>query len=287
MSSALNRIDKHKFAREIPLVRRLAEEFSLDEATRKNIVEQAAELVHRVRTSPKGPTMLDAFLNEFGLHNDEGVALMCLAESLLRVPDRQTADELIADKLGPAHWDEHLGHSSSLLVNASTWGLMLTGRTVSMSRFEDKTGGAVLQSLVGRLSEPVIRSAVRQAMSILGQEFVMGETMEAAIKRAYKLDSSVEYSFDILGEGARTAQVADDYFEGYCKAIPLVGRNQPADAERRSGMSIKLTALHPALRCPAGREGARGDVSAPSQTVRACPRTRRTPVPGTPRRPTG
>ena len=245
MSSALNRIDKHKFAREIPLVRRLAEEFSLDETTRKKIVEQAAELVHRVRTSPKGPTMLDAFLNEFGLHNDEGVALMCLAESLLRVPDRQTADELIADKLGPAHWDEHLGHSSSLLVNASTWGLMLTGRAVSMSRFEDKTGGAVLQSLVGRLGEPVIRTAVRQAMSILGQEFVMGETMEAAIKRAYRLDSSVEYSFDILGEGARTAQVADDYFDGYCKSIPLVGRSQPAGAERRSGMSIKLTALHP------------------------------------------
>ncbi|MYE48921.1 MAG: bifunctional proline dehydrogenase/L-glutamate gamma-semialdehyde dehydrogenase, partial [Gammaproteobacteria bacterium] len=128
MSSALNRIDKHKFAPEIPLVRRLAKEFTLDEATRRSIVEQAAELVRRVRTSPKGPTMLDAFLNEFGLHNDEGVALMCLAESLLRVPDPQTADELIADKLGPAHWDEHLGHSSSLLVNASTWALMLTGR---------------------------------------------------------------------------------------------------------------------------------------------------------------
>ena len=223
MSSALNRIDKHKFAPEIPLVRRLAEEFTLDEATRRSIVEQAAELVRRVRTSPKGPTMLDAFLNEFGLHNDEGVALMCLAESLLRVPDPQTADELIADKLGPAHWDEHLGHSSSLLVNASTWALMLTGRAVSMRRFEGQSGGAVLQSLAGRLGEPVIRGAVRQAMSILGQEFVMGETMEEAVKRAYRLDSSVEYSFDILGEGARTAEVAEEYFQGYCKAIPMVG----------------------------------------------------------------
>ncbi len=245
MSSALNRIDKHKFAREIPLVRRLAGEFTLDEAKRKSIVERAAELVHRVRTSPKGPTMLDAFLNEFGLHNDEGVALMCLAESLLRVPDSQTADELIADKLGPAHWDEHLGHSGSLLVNASTWALMLTGRAVSMNRFEDQSGGAVLQSLVGRLGEPVIRTAVRRAMSILGQEFVMGETMEAAIKRAYRVDDSVEYSFDILGEGARTAKVADDYFEAYCEAIPMVGGSQPAGVERRSGMSIKLTALHP------------------------------------------
>ena len=245
MSSALNRIDKHKFAREIPLVRRLAKEFTLDEANRKSIVKQAAELVRRVRTSPKGPTMLDAFLNEFGLHNDEGVALMCLAESLLRVPDPQTADELIADKLGPAHWDEHLGHSSSLLVNASTWALMLTGRAVSMNRFEEKSGGAVLQSLVGRLGEPVIRAAVRQAMSILGQEFVMGETMEAAIRRAYRMDDSVEYSFDILGEGARTAQVAEEYFRAYCEAIPMVGQSQPGGGGRRSGMSIKLTALHP------------------------------------------
>ena len=245
MSSALNRIDKHKFAGEIPLVRRLAKEFTLDEATRKSIVERAAELVRRVRTSPKGPTMLDAFLSEFGLHNDEGVALMCLAESLLRVPDPQTADELIADKLGPAHWDEHLGHSGSLLVNASTWALMLTGRAVSMGRFEDQSGGAVLQSLVGRLGEPVIRAAVRQAMSILGQEFVMGETMETAIKRAYRMDASVEYSFDILGEGARTAHKADEYFEAYCKAIPLVGERQPDKAARRCGMSIKLTALHP------------------------------------------
>ena len=245
MSSALNRIDKHKFASEIPLIRRLAKEFTLDEAARQSIVEQAAELVRRVRTSPKGPTMLDAFLSEFGLHNDEGVALMCLAESLLRVPDPQTADELIADKLGPAHWDEHLGHSSSLLVNASTWALMLTGRAVSMRRFEGRSGGAVLQSLAGRLGEPVIRGAVRQAMSILGQEFVMGETMEEAIRRAYRLDGSVEYSFDILGEGARTADVAEEYFRAYCKAIPMVGERQPDKAGRRCGMSIKLTALHP------------------------------------------
>ncbi len=245
MSSALNRIDQHKFASEIPLIRRLAGEFTLDEATRRSIVEQSAELVHRVRASPKGPTMLDAFLNEFGLHNDEGVALMCLAESLLRVPDSQTADELIADKLGPAHWDEHLGHSSSLLVNASTWALMLTGRAVSMRRFEDQPGAAVLQSLVGRLGEPVIRSAVRQAMRILGQEFVMGETVEEAIERAYRLDGSVEYSFDILGEGARTAEVAEAYFQAYCKAIPMVGERQPARTGRRCGMSIKLTALHP------------------------------------------
>ena len=245
MSSALNRIDKHKFASEIPLIRRLAKEFTLDEAARQSIVEQAAELVRRIRTSPKGPTMLDAFLSEFGLHNDEGVALMCLAESLLRVPDPQTADELIADKLGPAHWDEHLGHSSSLLVNASTWALMLTGRAVSMRRFEGRSGGAVLQSLAGRLGEPVIRGAVRQAMSILGQEFVMGETMEEAIRRAYRLDGSVEYSFDILGEGARTADVAEEYFRAYCKAIPMVGERQPDKAGRRCGMSIKLTALHP------------------------------------------
>ena len=234
MSSALNRIDKHKFAGEIPLVRRLAKEFTLDEETRKAIVGRAAELVRRVRTSPKGPTMLDAFLSEFGLHNDEGVALMCLAESLLRVPDPQTADELIADKLGPAHWDEHLGHSGSLLVNASTWALMLTGRAVSMGRFEDQSGGAVLQSLVGRLGEPVIRAAVRQAMSILGQEFVMGETMASAIKRAYRMDDSVEYSFDILGEGgahgAEGGRVFRGLLRGHTHGGPKPGRGAPNGA---------------------------------------------------------
>ncbi len=245
MSSALNRIDNHKFAGEIQLTGQLADEFTLDETTRQSIVDQAAELVRRVRASPKGPTMLDAFLGEFGLHNDEGVALMCLAESLLRVPDPQTAGELIADKLGPAQWDEHLGHSGSLLVNASTWALMLTGRAVSMQRFEGQSGGAVLRSLAGRLGEPIIRGAVRQAMNILGQEFVMGETMEQASRRAWRLDPSVEYSFDILGEGARTAKVAEDYFQAYCKAIPMVGARQPGGGERRCGMSVKLTALHP------------------------------------------
>ncbi|WP_446831168.1 L-glutamate gamma-semialdehyde dehydrogenase [Candidatus Foliamicus sp.] len=245
MSSALNRIDKHKFAGETRLIGRLAGDFTLDEAARRGIVEQAAQLVRQVRASPKGPTMLDAFLNEFGLNNDEGVALMCLAESLLRVPDPSTADALIADKLGPGQWDEHLGHSSSLLVNASTWALMLTGRAVSMRRFEGQTGDGVRRSLAGRLGEPVIRAATRRAMSILGQEFVMGETMEAAVKRAYKLDSSVQYSFDILGEGARTAEVAEDYFQAYCEAIPMVGTRQPGSGERRCGMSIKLTALHP------------------------------------------
>ena len=276
MSSTLNRIDKHKFAAEIPLVRRLAKEFTLDEAARRSVVEKAAELVRRVRSSPKGPTMLDAFLSEFGLHNDEGVALMCLAESLLRVPDPQTADELIADKLGPAHFDEHLGHSASLLVNASTWALMLTGRAVSMGRFENQSGGAVLQSLMGRLGEPVIRTAVRRAMSILGQEFVMGETMEAAIRRARRLDDSVEYSFDILGEGARTAQVADDYYRAYCEAIPMVGKIHAAASGRRSGMSIKLTALHPRYEA---RQGVRVHAEMYPRLLKLCELAREHDIP--------
>ena len=276
MSGALDRIDKHKFAREIPLARRLAGGFTLDEAARKAVVQEAAELVRRVRASPKGPTMLDAFLSEFGLHNDEGVALMCLAESLLRVPDPQTADELIADKLGSAHWHEHLGHSGSLLVNASTWALMLTGRTVSMSRFKDQSGGAVLQSLLGRLGEPVIRAAVRQAMGILGQEFVMGETMEAAIKRAGRLDGNTDYSFDILGEGARTAQVANDYYRAYGKAIPMVGQSQPPRGDRRSGMSIKLTALHPRYEA---RQAARVHAEMYPRLLKLCELAQRHDVP--------
>lgn len=245
MTPAPHALDAHKFAREAPLVQQLTGEISLSESARSAISEQAAELVRRVRSSPRGPTMLDAFLGEFGLKTDEGVALMCLAESLLRVPDARTLDDLIADKLAPAAWEKHLGQSGSPLVNASTWALMLTGRLVSMRRFEGKSPLGVLRTLGGRLGEPVIRRSVRQAMSILGQEFVMGKTLESAMKRAYKTDASVQYSFDILGEGARTMKVADAYFEAYQRAIPLVGKQQPTSGARRSGMSIKLTALHP------------------------------------------
>ena len=245
MTLSPHSLDAHKFARETPLVQQLMGEISLSEATTSAICEQAAELVSRVRKSPRGPTMLDAFLSEFGLKTDEGVALMCLAESLLRVPDAQTLDELIADKLGSSAWEKHLGQSNSLLVNASTWALMLTGRMVSMRRFEGHSPLGVVKTLASRVGEPVIRRSVRQAMSILGQEFVMGRTLEAAMKRAHKMDSKVQYSYDILGEGARTMQVADTYFEAYKRAVPLVGKRQPDAANRRSSMSIKLTALHP------------------------------------------
>ncbi|MCY4041124.1 MAG: L-glutamate gamma-semialdehyde dehydrogenase [Gammaproteobacteria bacterium] len=238
-------LDAHKFAREAPLVQQLAREVSLSGAARAAIETQATDLVRRVRASPKGPTTLDAFLSEFGLKSDEGVALMCLAEALLRVPDARTVNELIADKLGPGDWNEHLGQSDSLLVNASTFALMLTGRIVAMDRFRGASPAGALRTLTARLGAPAIRRAVRRAMSILGGEFVMGRTLEEAMKRAFKTDPDIQYSFDILGEGARTMRVADDYFEAYQRAIPLVGANQPAAGERRSGMSIKLTALHP------------------------------------------
>ena len=245
MTPSPHTIDAHKFTREDLLAQQLARETGLSDAARSAIAAQATELVARVRASPQGPTRLDAFLAEFGLANDEGVALMCLAESLLRVPDARTLDELIADKLGPGEWDRHLGESDSTLVNASTWALMLTGRLVSMNRFTDTSPTGMLRQLGARLGGPVIRRSVRRAMSILGGEFVMGRTLDAAMKRAYGLDQGVRYSFDILGEGARTMQVADDYLEAYRRAIPLVGDAQPATDAGRSGMSIKLTALHP------------------------------------------
>ncbi len=245
MTPSPHTLDAHKFAREAPLVQQLAREVSLSAAAREAIHTQAAELVRAVRASQKGPTTLDAFLSEFGLKSDEGVALMCLAESLLRVPDARTAQELIADTLGPGAWNAHLGHSDSLLVNASTFALMLTGQLVAMHRFQGASPSGVLRKLTARLGGPAIRRAVRRAMSILGDEFVMGRTLEEAMKRAFKTDPNVQYSFDILGEGARTMRVADDYLEAYQRAIPLVGKGQPSGGDRRSGMSIKLTALHP------------------------------------------
>ena len=245
MILSLDNLDTGKFAPEGPLVRQLTEEISLSAASRNSISGQAAELVSRVRSSEQGPTRLDAFLGEFGLKSDEGVALMCLAEALLRVPDSQTIDDLIADKLGARAWRDHLGQSSSTLVNASTWGLMLTGQLVSMQRFNSHSPLDILRQMSAQLGKPVIRRCVRRAMSILSGEFIMGRTIDSALVRARKAESNARYSFDLLGEGARTTRVADGYFEAYRNAIQTIGGQQPPGTAGHPGMSIKLTALHP------------------------------------------
>ncbi len=235
-------------ADEQALVRELADQARLPESTARNASSRALALVQAVRATRGSGGALDAFLREYSLASREGVILMCLAEALLRIPDGETADRLIADKIPSGDWDEHLGDSESMLVNASTWGLMLTGRVVAFDRGDLGDTRAWYTRLVGKLGEPVARAAIKQAMRILGHQFVMGRNIEEALSRAAgKEERDYRYSFDMLGEAALTRADADRYREKYSAAIAAVGRavETRESITARHSISIKLSALHP------------------------------------------
>lgn len=202
----------------------------------------ATKLVEEVR-SAKNPGLMEVFLAEYGLSTKEGVALMCLAEALLRVPDSYTIDALIEDKISPSDWGAHLGQSNSSLVNASTWALMLTGKVLK----EDEGVAGTLRALVKRVGEPVIRKAVAQAMRELGQQFVLGRNIEEAMDRGRKQEQKgYTYSYDMLGEAARTHADAKRYHLSYSKAISAISEGcQGDDIRENPGISVKLSALHP------------------------------------------
>ncbi len=236
-------IDRHALADEGPLVATLVEQAALDAPARAAIVASGADLVTRIRGSAK-PGLMEVFLAEYGLSTDEGIALMCLAEALLRVPDAETMDALIEDKIAPGDWGRHLGRSASSLVNASTWALMLTGRVL-----DDREPGVVghLRAAVRRLGEPVIRRAVGQAMKEMGRQFVLGETIDSAMTRAREAEArGYTYSYDMLGEAARTEADARRYHLSYSKAITAIaGAARGNDIRANPGISVKLSALHP------------------------------------------
>ncbi len=191
------------------------------------------------------PGLLEVFLAEYSLSTDEGIALMCLAEALLRVKDTETIDALIEDKISPSSWSEHLGQSSSPLVNASTWALMLTGK---VQRDYDSDGLAgVLRGAVKRLGEPVVRLAVKRAIKELGKQFVLGRTIDEAVIRGAMLEEEgYTFSYDMLGETALTARDAQGFFASYKNAIStLAGHCQSNDIHKNPSISIKLSALHP------------------------------------------
>src|SRR5207248_2036641 len=174
---------------------------------RERVAATARRLVEAVRRERLGKGGLDAFLHEYALSSPEGVALMCLAEALLRIPDAETVDRLIRDKIAGADWQSHLGHSGSVFVNASTWALMLTGRLLRPG--DDGDLGGILRRFVARAGEPVLREAVTAAMRILAGQFVMGRTIEEALERARASSraggrNGYRHSFDMLGEAART-----------------------------------------------------------------------------------
>ena len=227
---------------EAQAVRELAELLGLSAARRQAVCGAAAQLIQRVRDDTN-PTMIEAFLDEYGLSTDEGVGLMCLAEALLRVPDAETIDDLIEDKIAPSNWSAHLGNSFSPLVNASTWALMLTGRVLGSDPSKPAAGA---RRLIKRLGEPLVRTAVGQAMKILGQQFVLGQTIEDGIRRADKLRAKgYTYSYDMLGEGARTAADAQAFYASYAHAISEIAKVAKGDVRANPGISVKLSALSP------------------------------------------
>ncbi|MDF1749468.1 MAG: bifunctional proline dehydrogenase/L-glutamate gamma-semialdehyde dehydrogenase PutA, partial [Alphaproteobacteria bacterium] len=220
----------------------------LEAAARDRIEERARQLVVEVRKDRVKSSGIDAFMHEYELSSREGVVLMCMAEALLRIPDDETADALIKDKIGGANWESHLGHSESWFVNASTWALMLTGRIVGDDgKAVEQDWRGTMRKLVQRSGEPVIRKAVNQAMRVMGRQFVMGRKIEEALDRAKGNESKgYRYSYDMLGEAARTMEDADRYFKAYGAAIDKIGKAAKGRGVIEApGISVKLSALHP------------------------------------------
>ena len=225
----------------LPLARTTPEDAQRIAATARGLVDAV-----RVNREQKGG--LDAFLTQYDLSSQEGILLMCLAEALLRIPDDETADKLIKDKVAAGNWEGHAGDSPSTLVNASTWGLMLTGKLLRPDAELLRDPVSLFKRLVGRVGEPVVRAAMRQAMRIMGQQFVMGRTIEEALERARSPDhEGYRHTYDMLGEAALTATDADRYLASYTFAIRTIARaKQPSlDEIAAPSISVKLSALHP------------------------------------------
>nr|WP_317055681.1 bifunctional proline dehydrogenase/L-glutamate gamma-semialdehyde dehydrogenase PutA [Roseovarius sp. W115]MDV2929268.1 bifunctional proline dehydrogenase/L-glutamate gamma-semialdehyde dehydrogenase PutA [Roseovarius sp. W115] len=236
-------IDLITYADEATTIDQLVEQAGLSPEDRTRIVARGAALVGDIRDH-SDPGLMEVFLAEYGLSTDEGVALMCLAEALLRVPDADTIDALIEDKIAPSDWGKHMGHSTSPLVNASTWALMLTGKVLT-----EEAPGPVghLRAAIKRLGEPVIRTAVGRAMKEMGRQFVLGETITSAMDRAAGMEAKgYTYSYDMLGEAARTDADATRYHLAYSRAITAISSAcVHEDIRKNPGISVKLSALYP------------------------------------------
>jgi RHH-type proline utilization regulon transcriptional repressor/proline dehydrogenase/delta 1-pyrroline-5-carboxylate dehydrogenase len=232
---------------ETALVHSLLAEARLSPESGERVSQRAQMLVTAVRRRKAEQGVLEAFMQEYDLSSEEGVVLMCLAEALLRIPDDDTAERLIADKLGDANWESHLGRSSSVLVNASTWGLMLTGKLVSLSEGTQANFRNIVGRLINRSGEPMVRAAIRQAMRIMGHQYVMGRTIQEALERSeQKKNRPYRHSFDMLGEAALTAEDSDRYMDAYGEAIEAIGaRADTDDVFAAPSISVKLSALHP------------------------------------------
>ena len=217
----------------------------LSEDERREAEALARRLVKQVRDSRRKASGVDALMHEFSLSSEEGVALMCLAEALLRIPDADTRNKLIRDKIAGGDWKSHLGHSPSMFVNASAWGLLITGKLTAAS--DEKSLGSALTRLIGKGGAPLIRQGVNYAMRMLGKQFVTGQTIEEALKNGKAREKmGYRYSFDMLGEAAMTQADADRYFKDYVDAIHAIGKDAAgAGVYEGNGISVKLSAIHP------------------------------------------
>ena len=243
IAAARHTLRSQNLADESTLVRDLIAATGLDEAARRAISAHAETLVTSVRKGNR-LGLMESFLAEYGLATDEGVALMSLAEALLRVPDAETVDALIHDKVGGSDWTGHFGASPNQLVNFSSWALSLTADVLGDPEIGPKNA---LHRVIARLGEPVIRTAVAQAMRLLGSQFVFGRTIDEAISNARKPEAQgYRYSYDMLGEAARTGDDAARYFDAYTRAIATLAPHCTAQSVRDNpGISVKLSALHP------------------------------------------
>src|SRR5690554_1982713 len=234
-------IRNNYLADEYEVIHQLIEQAQLSDENRKAISARAADLVRDVRDNAK-PTIMEKFLAEYGLTTKEGVALMCLAEALLRVPDNTTINALIEDKITSGNWGAHVGKATSAFINSTTVALLMTSNLLKDS--DRHTVGDTLRKLVKRLGEPVVRTVAGQAMKEMGRQFVLGRDIEEAQSEAESyMAKGYTYSYDMLGEAARTDADARRYYESYSRAIDSIAKNCKGDVRKNPGISVKLSAL--------------------------------------------
>ncbi|AHE64054.1 bifunctional proline dehydrogenase/L-glutamate gamma-semialdehyde dehydrogenase PutA [Pasteurella multocida] len=245
LTSLREPLSQHYRIDETTLVQKLLSDAEIPSDLQTKIQQLARKLVENVRNARQNASGVDALMHEFSLSSQEGVALMCLAEALLRIPDKATADKLIRDKISKGNWRSHIGQSPSMFVNAAAWGLLITGKLVSTHSEQQLSSS--LTKLIAKGGEPLIRKGVEVAMRLLGKQFVTGETIEQAIKNGEKrFQQGFRYSYDMLGEAALTEEDAARYYQDYVDSIHAVGqRSSGLGVYAASGVSIKLSAIHP------------------------------------------
>ena len=251
MTSSLNlkTIAQQAFKEEHKIVRELLEQSQIYQQKAEGIFQRAKSYVENIRENADSLSV-ESFLNQYSLDTYEGIAIMCLAEALLRIPDEETADELIRDKLEKGNWKQHFSKDSGLLLNSSTYALMLSGKILNFSKEEEEIQNA-LKRVTGRLSETVIRESLKKGMQILGQKFVLGTDIDKALDKAKKIGKKgYKFSFDMLGEGARTKKQAEKFFNSYVGSIKIISdfyekENKSEKLFQRNNISVKLSALHP------------------------------------------